>query len=76
MSFGMRFQLFGNVEDLDKAIELCAKAAKVVPDGHLDRASVLRNFEMLFRTRFQRFGDVGDLNKAAELHIEAAKLVT
>ncbi|KAF8752266.1 TPR-like protein [Rhizoctonia solani] len=61
-----RFQQFGKLEDIEKAIKHTTRALTLTPDGHSDLPGLHTTLGILYTERYQNFGELSDLDKAIE----------
>ncbi|KAJ7288643.1 CHAT domain-containing protein, partial [Mycena rebaudengoi] len=66
VSFADRYQRFGDVKDLEAALQNDQAAVEKTPEGHPDLAGRLQNLAISFRDRYQQSGDVKDLEAALQ----------
>jgi tetratricopeptide (TPR) repeat protein len=73
-ALGTRYQLRGDRDDLDRAIEVMSAAAEAVPssDGAPPAANVLHNLALLLLERYAADGDQDDLEASAHWASAAA----
>ncbi|KIM80499.1 hypothetical protein PILCRDRAFT_534642 [Piloderma croceum F 1598] len=69
-----RFQRFGNLVDLEKAVAAHEEAVRLTPDGHAEKPVHLNNLGNCYVYRFKRFGDRADIEKAIAAHGQAVHL--
>ncbi|KAG8705465.1 hypothetical protein FRC11_009017, partial [Ceratobasidium sp. 423] len=61
-----RFWRFGELNDLEKAVEYGSRALELTPDGHSDRPPRLGDLGAFYGERFKRLGELEDIKKAIE----------
>ncbi|KAJ6527602.1 CHAT domain-containing protein [Mycena vulgaris] len=74
-TFRVRFQKFGNMQDLDAALHNTHEALALTPEGHPDRGRHLINLGRTLRWRYERTQDLADLEAALQNHKEALALI-
>ncbi|MFI6732480.1 CHAT domain-containing protein [Nonomuraea sp. NPDC050451] len=72
----LRFQVGGDLSDLDGAIRLGREAVADIADDAPDRAGVLSNLGAILQKRFERLGEALDLDEAVSLLGESVRAVT
>ncbi|CAE6426278.1 unnamed protein product [Rhizoctonia solani] len=71
---GARFQLRGEPEDIDKAIEYTTTGLAITPDDDLDLPDILTKLGLLHDHRYKRLSDVDDSKKSIEYTARALSL--
>lgn len=69
----IRFDAFGDIQDLDQAVNQGDEAVRATPASNGDRPDALSKSGMAYLTRYQRFGEITDLETAIRLSTEAAQ---
>jgi tetratricopeptide (TPR) repeat protein len=73
--YASRFGQFGDVADLDKAIEVHEKSSMVIQDGEERKADSLVASGMLYAQRFRLFGAAADIDKAISTCKDAIQII-
>ncbi|KAF8750633.1 TPR-like protein [Rhizoctonia solani] len=71
-----RFRRFGNLDDIDKAIEYGARALDLTPSGHPSMSSRISWLGVYYDERYRRLGNLDDINKSMECGVRALELVS
>ena len=71
LSYARRFERFGEVKDIDLAIQQHHEAITSTPLDSANRAMSLNNLGNSYLYRFERFGQVKDIDLAVQQHREA-----
>ncbi|CAE6512453.1 unnamed protein product [Rhizoctonia solani] len=69
-----RFQLFGELNDLESAAIFRTRALALTPDDHPKLSSRLANLAVSHSDRFERLGELNDLEKAIQYKLRALDL--
>ncbi|KAB5588198.1 Protein kinase rad3 [Ceratobasidium theobromae] len=69
-----RFEQFGEMQDIQQAVELQERAIMLTPAGHSDLPTRLTDLAIVYRARFERLGQVQDIDKAIEYETQALLL--
>lgn len=72
--FYTRFTHFGDIIDLNKAIDYKSQAKMLLLDDHTDMPALLSGLGTLHRYRFERLGDPADIEQAISYQIQATVL--
>ncbi|KAJ6514375.1 CHAT domain-containing protein [Mycena vitilis] len=72
--FTDRYQRFGELKDLEAALNAIQQAVCLTPHDHPDRPSRLLGLAVSFRDRYQRLGELKDLEAALQQNQEAVRL--
>ncbi|PSS38048.1 hypothetical protein PHLCEN_2v133 [Hermanssonia centrifuga] len=75
-AYKLRFEALDRDEDLDEAIDSCAKALTFCPNDDPRRSSFMEDLAQVFQVRFERKGQLGDIDEAIDLLREALTLST
>lgn len=70
----IRFDIRGNVNDINLAIKFVNIALKAVPENHPDRRNVLSTLGLCHQTRFDRLDEEIDLTESIALHEQRVAL--
>ena len=62
-----RFQLYANVGDLDRSIELSEEALRLIPDGHDDQKSVAACLGRSYLRHLEVHGELTDIDMSVDL---------
>ncbi|KAJ6563210.1 CHAT domain-containing protein [Mycena sp. CBHHK59/15] len=74
VSFGQRYRRWGDLTDLEAALQNGQQALALTPEGHPDRARHLQSLAVSFTDRYRRLGDLTDLEAALQNDQEALAL--
>ncbi|CAE6414095.1 unnamed protein product [Rhizoctonia solani] len=74
LSHCKRFRRYGELNDIEKAVEYGSRAVNLTPDGHPDQGRRLGDLGVFCADRFGRLGEVGDLEKAIQHQSHALAL--
>ncbi|CAE6429928.1 unnamed protein product [Rhizoctonia solani] len=66
-SYLVQFRHFGELDNIEKAIEYGTRALDLTPDNHPNRPRQLQVLGIFYDERFKRAGELEDLEKAIEL---------
>ncbi|CAE6500776.1 unnamed protein product [Rhizoctonia solani] len=69
-----RFRRFGELDDIEKAIEYGTRARDLTPEDHPDWPLRLEDLGILYNERFKRLGESENLQTAIELQCRALEL--
>jgi TPR repeat protein len=72
-AYTVRFEAFGDTQDMNEAINWGEEAVRATPAGHDDRPNALTKLGMAYLTRYQRSGSEADLEKSIRSCTEAAQ---
>ncbi|THH02101.1 hypothetical protein EW026_g721 [Hermanssonia centrifuga] len=75
-AYKLRFEALDRNEDLDEAIDSCAKALTFCPTDDPRRSSFMEDLAQVFQIRFERKGQLEDIDEAIDLLREALTLST
>ncbi|KAJ6549662.1 CHAT domain-containing protein [Mycena sp. CBHHK59/15] len=70
----VRYRRWGDLTDLEAALQNNQEALALTPEGHPDRAGCLQSLAVSFTDRYQRLGDLTDLEAALQNDQEALAL--
>lgn len=71
-----RFMHFGELADIDRAIEYLCQAVLHAPNGHPLKSKCLNNLGCSYGSRFECLGELDDINNAIEYQNQAVLLTT
>lgn len=74
LGFKDKFAHAGDLNNLDRGMELQSQVLALHPEGHPDRSSSLNNLAASFTTRFNHRGDLSDLHQSIDLQSKALAL--
>ncbi|KAI0033890.1 CHAT domain-containing protein, partial [Vararia minispora EC-137] len=70
----LRFDLLGDVADLERACEAQYIAVELTPNEHPDKPMFLSNLGHILHSRYERFGNIVDMEAAFKSHLQAVEL--
>ncbi|KAJ7914624.1 hypothetical protein B0H13DRAFT_1872748 [Mycena leptocephala] len=69
-----RFELLGDLSDLNESMSKMEDAVHLTPDGHTDKPRRLNSLGSCLLVRFERLGDLCDLNESISKMEDAVRL--
>ncbi|KAB5590920.1 hypothetical protein CTheo_5646 [Ceratobasidium theobromae] len=69
-----RFELFGDIEDIDDAIKYQSQVVSLTPGGHTDMPKFLNYLGFSHKKRYERLKEVGDIDKVIDYYSRAVSL--
>ncbi|KAF8749930.1 TPR-like protein [Rhizoctonia solani] len=66
-SYKNRFEILGNIDDLNLSIEYQRQSISLAPDAHVDMAAQLTGLGCKYMTRFEQLGELEDVDNAMGL---------
>ena len=71
----IRYEQYGDITDIDKAVRVNQKAVELLPDTHPNKPDCLNDLSKSLSRRFNRLSEVVDINKAIEAGEKALSLL-
>ncbi|KAF8185860.1 CHAT domain-containing protein [Mycena galopus ATCC 62051] len=72
--FFSRFEILGDLGDLNGAVSNLEEAVRLTPDGHKDRLLCVNSLGIFLQSRFEQLGDLADLSRSISKLEDAVRL--